>query len=235
MNAWIDSHGGTAPSGGRRPLEVHELGSVPYREAWELQHRLFERRAAGAIPDTLLLLEHPPTITLGRAGGRDHLLASAEELAARGIDLLEIDRGGDVTYHGPGQVVAYPILDLSRLLPDLNRYVRALEETMMRVLRDHGLESERIAGMSGVWVGGAKVGAVGIRVKEWITMHGFALNVNTELSAFDLIVPCGLHGRPVTSLAQLLGHPMELEQARREVVSALAAVFGFEPVQGRPR
>lgn len=235
MTAWIDSHGGTAPSGSRRPLDVFELGRVPYREAWELQHRLFEQRAASAIPDTLLLVEHPPTITLGRAGGRDHLLASAEELATRGIEVLEIDRGGDVTYHGPGQVVAYPILDLSRLLPDLNRYVRALEETMMRVLRDHGVEPERVAGMSGVWVGGAKVGAVGVRVKEWITMHGFALNVNTDLSGFGLIVPCGLHGRPVTSLARLLGHPLDLAEVRRQVASALAGVFGFEPGPGQLR
>jgi lipoate-protein ligase B len=232
MSAWIDTNGGRASADERRPLEVLELGRVPYREAWDLQHRLFERRAAGEIPDTLLLLEHPPTITLGRVGKREHLLASGEELAKRGLEVLEIDRGGDITYHGPGQSVTYPILDLTTLLPDLNRYVRALEETMMRVLLDYGLESERVAGMSGVWVRGAKVGAVGIRVKDWITMHGFALNVNTDLSGFGLIVPCGLHGRPITSLAQLLGRPVDLAEVRVRTVSALTAVFGFEPRSG---
>ncbi|MBI4872307.1 MAG: lipoyl(octanoyl) transferase LipB [Candidatus Riflebacteria bacterium] len=209
------------------PLDVRWLGRVPYREAWELQRRLFEERAHGAVGDTLLLMEHPPTITLGRSAKREHVLAGPEDLARRGVEVVEIDRGGDVTFHGPGQLVGYPILDLSPLMPDVQKYVRALEEVMLRVSAGCGVPAGRVPGMSGIWSGDAKIGAIGVKVKQWITMHGFALNVNAELAGFGLIVPCGLAGKSVTSLHLLAGHPLDAEEVRTMTVSAFAEVFGL--------
>ncbi|MBI2943004.1 MAG: lipoyl(octanoyl) transferase LipB [Candidatus Wallbacteria bacterium] len=207
-----------------------DLGRIAFQEAWALQQRLFELRGAGRLPDTLLLAEHPPTITLGRSGRRENLLLAAEAYAARGIELVEIDRGGDVTYHGPGQLVGYPILDLSERLPDVHRYVRALEEVMLHVLAGFGIAGARVPGMSGVWCGSEKVGAVGVKVKNWVTMHGFALNVDPRPDGFELIVPCGIRGKGVTSLARLLARPVDLGAVRQPTVDAFAAVFGATPV-----
>ena len=210
-----------------RTLAVRWLGRIGYQPALELQSALVERRRRGEIPDTLLLLEHPHVITLGSAGHGDHVLLSRDELAAREIALHEAGRGGDVTYHGPGQLVGYPILDLKPDRKDLHAYLRRLEQMLINALGAFGLEGEREAA-TGVWVRGAKVGAIGIRVSSgWITSHGFALNANTDLSYFDAIVPCGLHDRRVTSISRLLDRAVTPEDAAPAVIAAMTAEFGY--------
>ena len=186
-----------------RSLEVRRLGLVPYAEALAMQRALVEERRAGAVPDLLLLLQHPAVITLGVKGdgGRSHILAADERLAEMGIDVSETGRGGDVTYHGPGQVVGYPIVDLRPDRCDVHRYVRDIEEVMIRVCAGYGVAAGRIAGLTGAWVGGEKIGAIGVRISRWITSHGFAFNVATDLRHFDLIVPCGIADHGVTCIA----------------------------------
>src|SRR3954471_13207120 len=177
-----------------RPIEVRRLGVVPYAEALALQRELVEERKADRIPDLLLLLQHPAVITLGVRGdgGRSHIVATRDRLGELGIDVLETGRGGDVTYHGPGQLVGYPIVDLKPDRCDVHRYVRDLEEVMIRAAAVFGVTAERIAGLTGAWVGNGKVAAIGVRISRWVTSHGFALNVSTNLEHFGLIVPCGI-------------------------------------------
>src|SRR4051794_21624077 len=175
-----------------RQLRAHRLGLTPYATALALQERLVAARQAGQVGDTLLLLEHPKVITLGRAAKAHNILMPREQLADAGYELFETGRGGDVTFHGPGQLVGYPIVNLMPERADVRRYVSDLEETMIRVCADYGLTAERIAGMNGTWIGTRKVGAVGVRISRWITMHGFAINVNTNLASYGAIVPCGL-------------------------------------------
>lgn len=208
-----------APDGGT--VAVRRLGTVPYREAWAIQRRLATERSAGRIPDTLLLLAHPPVITLGKGGSPAHLLGSARDLARRGVEFVETDRGGDITFHGPGQIVGYAIVDLTARGRDLHRYLRDVEEVLIRALADLGIAAGRAPGLTGVWVADAKIAAIGIRVSRWVAHHGFALNVDTDLSYFDLIVPCGIADRRVTSMAALLGRPV----GRAAVEDALARVF----------
>jgi lipoyl(octanoyl) transferase len=188
-----------------RPVDVRRLGLVPYSEALALQRELVEARRADTLPDVLLLLEHPPVLTLGVRGdgGRSHILATPAALASRGIEVFETGRGGDITYHGPGQIVGYPIVNLKPDRCDVHRYVRDLEEVLIRVAADYGVPARRIAGLTGVWVGEDKLAAIGVRISRWITSHGFALNHATNLSHFDLIVPCGIADRGVTSLTRL--------------------------------
>jgi len=181
-------------------------------------------RQAGAIPDTLLLLEHDPVFTMGRNAVAQHVLFPQEVLRQRGYAVFETGRGGDVTYHGPGQVVGYPILDLSPDRRDVHRYVRDLEEVMIRAAADFGVTGSRIPGLTGVWVGDEKIGAIGVRIARWVTSHGFAFNVATDLSPFDLIVPCGIRGRGVTSL-QKLGRPATVAEVMDRLAYHLAAVF----------
>jgi lipoate-protein ligase B len=200
---------------------VRRLGRIGYRAAWALQRQLVAARSADEIPDTLLLLEHPPVITLGRAGSTDHLLGSEAELAGRGVELVASDRGGDITFHGPGQIVGYAVVDLAARGRDLHRYLRDLETVLIRALAEFGIHAGRSPGLTGVWVGDAKVAAIGIRVSRWITHHGFALNVQTDLSYFDLIVPCGIADRRVTSMEALLGGPVD----RAAVEAALGRAF----------
>ena len=207
-----------------QPLEIRRLGTVPYADALELQRRLVEERRAEAIPDVLLLVEHPPVLTLGVRGdgGRSHILATADALAARGIEVLETGRGGDITYHGPGQIVGYPILDLKPDRCDVHRYVRDLEEVLIRMAADCGIAARRaFEGLTGVWVGDEKLAAIGVRISRWITSHGFALNDTTNLSHFDLIVPCGIADRGVTSLAKL-----GCSATRFEIEERIAHQFG---------
>jgi lipoyl(octanoyl) transferase len=204
------------------PLAVHRLQTIGYAAALELQERLLEARIAQRIPDTLLLLEHTPVITLGRGSKPEHVLASREALALAGVELHETGRGGDVTYHGPGQLVAYPIVDLSPDRRDVRRYVAALEEVMIRVAAAYGLEAGRIAGLNGAWIGERKLGAVGVRIRRWVTMHGFALNVSTSLSAFELIVPCGIADKQVTSLERELSRAVAMD----DVIEVTMRVFG---------
>ena len=211
-----------------RTLAVRYPGRIGYAPALELQATLVERRRRGEIPDTLLILEHPHVITQGSSTHAGHVLLSRHELAERGIGLYEAGRGGDVTYHGPGQLVGYPILDLKPDRKDLHRYLRSLENVLVRVLAEFGLVGERDDTATGVWVGGAKAAAIGIRVSSrWITSHGFALNADTDLSYFDAIVPCGLAGRPVTSISRLLNRRVTPEEAAPAVVASMAAEFGY--------
>ena len=209
-----------------RELTVRRLGRVRYADALELQAQLVADRQAGRIGDTLLLLEHEPVFTLGRNARRDHVLLPEAELRARGFEVFEVGRGGDVTHHGPGQVVGYPILDLSPDRRDVHRYVRDLEEVMIRVCADYGTVASRIAGLTGAWVGDAKIGAIGVRIARWVTSHGFAFNVANDLDPFRLIVPCGIRERGVTSLEQVLGHPVAVEEAISRLVERFREVFG---------
>ena len=211
-----------------RPLEVRRLGRVRYGDGLELQERLVARRQAGEIPDQLLLLEHDPVFTLGRNARRENVLLPEEALRERGFEVFESGRGGDVTYHGPGQVVGYPILDLSPDRRDVHRYVRDLEEVMIRCCADYGIEAGRVEGLTGTWVGHDKIGAIGVRISRWVTSHGFALNVSTDLAPFDLIVPCGIPGRGVTSLERLLRRDVPLDEVMDRLTSHLATVFERE-------
>ena len=208
-------------------VEIKRLGLVSYEEAVALQQHLVQERKAGVIPDQLLLLEHPPVITLGvkTRTDRSHVLASDESLKARGVELFESGRGGDVTFHGPGQLVGYPILDLKPDRCDVHRYVRDLEEVLIRAVATFGVTAAPDRGLTGVWVGPDKLAAIGVRISRWITSHGFALNVNTDLSHFDLIVPCGIRGRGVTSLQRILGRTVDMVEVERAVIDAFAQVF----------
>ncbi len=182
-------------------------------------------RQANRIPDTLLLLEHEPVFTLGRNAKQEHVLFPADALRARGFDVFDTGRGGDVTYHGPGQVVGYPILDLKPDRQDVHRYVRDLEEVMIRTCADYGFSAERIKGMSGCWVGQSKIGAIGVRLARWVTSHGFAFNVDVDLAPFELIVPCGIQGKSVTSLRSL-GHAATISDVQERLALRLGQVFG---------
>jgi lipoyl(octanoyl) transferase len=214
-------------------LSVRRLGLVDYAEAQDMQAALVEERRAGRIGDTLLLLEHPPVITLGvkTRRGPTHIVASPELLASHGVGVYETGRGGDVTYHGPGQLVAYPIFDLRPDRCDVHRYVRDLEEVLIRTSAAFGIASRRVPGLTGVWTGVAgreeKLAAIGVRISRWITSHGFALNVATNLSHFDLIVPCGIVDRGVTSIERLLGRPVPMGDVEAAVVDSFEAVFGL--------
>jgi lipoyl(octanoyl) transferase len=210
------------------PLVVSRLGRVPYARGLEIQAALVAERQAQRVPDHLLLLEHDPVFTLGRNARRENVLFPAEALRARGFEVFETGRGGDVTYHGPGQVVGYPILDLAPDRCDVHRYVRDLEEVMIRTCADYGVPAGRVEGLTGTWVGHDKIGAIGVRIARWVTSHGFAFNVATDLSAFDLIVPCGIRGRGVTSLERLLGRPVPLNEAMDRLAGHLGTVFGRE-------
>ena len=224
-----------------RPLDVRRLGTIGYADALAMQRALVEERRADRIPDTLLLLQHPAVITLGVKGdgGRSHILATTEKLTELGIDVQETGRGGDVTYHGPGQIVGYPILDLKPDRQDVHRYVRDVEEVMIRVCADYGLLAGRVQGLTGTWLscdaaGGRdgspwlaaeKIGAIGIRISRWITSHGFAFNVSTNLDHFRLIVPCGIGDRGVTSLEKATGRRIPIAEVEDAFTRHFAGVF----------
>ena len=220
-----------AISGDVRLLEVRRLGLIGYQEALELQRELVEERRANRVPDLLLLLQHPPVITLGVRSeiARANVVATSERLAELGVEVHETGRGGDVTYHGHGQIVGYPILDLRPDRCDVHRYVRDLEEVMIRACADYGISATRIAGLTGTWVGAEKIGAIGIRISRWITSHGFAFNVGTDLDHFKLIVPCGISDRGVTSLEQLTGRTIPLVAVEDVLVRRFSEVFERQP------
>ena len=210
-----------------RLMQVRRLGLVSYGDALELQAELVRQRRADEIPDTLLLLEHPHVITLGSGSHDENVLVTPEERAARGIELFDTGRGGDVTYHGPGQLVGYPIFDLKPDRQDLHRYLRDIEEALIGVLSDFGLRGGRKEGLTGVWVDGRKLAAIGVRVSSgWITSHGFALNVTTDLSFFGTIVPCGIRDQGVGSLATELGRPVQMAEAEASAVRWFERIFG---------
>ena len=208
-------------------MEIRQLGVVPYAVASDMQRALVEERRAGRVPDLLLLLEHPHVITLGvkADAARSHLIATPDLLASRQVEVHETGRGGDITYHGPGQIVGYPILDLRPDRCDVHKYVRDLENVMIRTVGDFGLEGSRIAGLSGAWVGPDKIGAIGVRISRWITSHGFAFNVMTDLDFFKLIVPCGIETGGVTSLSRAAGRRVSMQEAQAAIVRNFAAVF----------
>jgi len=213
-----------------RELAVRRLGTVSYGDALNLQRRLVDQRRTGEIPDTLLLLEHPPVITLGvKKTSRANVVATPALLAARGVEVVETGRGGDVTYHGPGQLVAYPILDLRPDRQDVHRYVRDLEAVMIAVCEGYGLAAGRVSGFSGTWIENRKIGAIGVRISRWVTSHGLAFNVSTDVSAFDLIVPCGITDRGVTSLEKELSRPIQMDEVMDRLVGAFLGVFGRSP------
>jgi lipoyl(octanoyl) transferase len=205
------------------------MGRVPYQDALALQEEMVARRRSGEIPDQLILLEHPHVVTLGTSSRGEHVLLSPGEMEALGIQLFEVGRGGDVTYHGPGQLVGYPILSLSPDRKDLHRYLRDIEEALLRALAEFGITAGRQEGLTGVWVGQSKVAAIGVRVSSgWITSHGFALNVDPALSFFSSIVPCGIQDRGVASMASVLGRPVSLQEVSPAVVRCFGEVFGRE-------
>jgi len=211
-------------------IDVRRLGLVSYADGLELQRGLVDDRKAGRIPDTLLLLQHPHVLTIGvKKDGRRHILAAPDLLAARGVEVFETGRGGDVTYHGPGQLVGYPIIDLNPGRRDVHVYVRDLEEVMIRVCADYGLAAGRVKGMSGAWIGDGKIGAVGVRISRWVTSHGFAFNVTTDLDFFNLIVPCGIADKAVTSLAAELGRPAPMAEVEDAFVRHFSGVFASPP------
>lgn len=212
-------------AGERRRIDVVRLGRTDYRACWALQRRLQERRTEGGIGDTLLLTEHEPVITLGTTANRAHLLAPRETLSQAGIDVVDVDRGGDVTFHGPGQIVGYLILDLQQHTPDLHVYLRQIEELIIGTLCLYDVDASRMPGYTGVWVGDRKICAIGVNVRRWVTMHGFALNVNTDLSSFRHIIPCGISGYGVTSLAELRGGPVALHEVEDNLVRVCDRVF----------
>ena len=210
---------------------VHQ-GLIPYAPAYELQRQLVAARKARAIPDVLLLCEHPHVITLGRNGTRANLRVSDDLLRKRNVEFHPSDRGGDITYHGPGQIVGYPILDLTGHRRDIGWYVAQLEETMIRAAADFGLAAKRVPGQHGAWIdtpdGEEKLGALGVHLSRWVTSHGFAYNVSTDLGYFDLILPCGIAGKGVTSLERALGCSVPIGEVRDSLVAHFASAFGFE-------
>lgn len=217
-------------------LCVRSLGLVPYHEALRLQEEHVAARAAGEIPDTLLLLEHPPVLTAGRGAAADSVRADAALLARRGLEVVPVSRGGDVTWHGPGQLVGYPIAHLDRWNRDLHAFLRGLEQGLIDSLERHGVTAHRISGRTGVWVDDRKIASIGIAVRRWVSYHGFALNVRPDLADFDLIHPCGLHGVRMTSLAERLGgEGPSLETVAHEVAADVARALGYDGAEWESR
>jgi lipoyl(octanoyl) transferase len=212
-------------------LTIVDLGLIPYAHGWELQKRVVAARKAGAIEDVLLFCEHPHVITLGRSGSRANLLASETVLRQKGIECFETTRGGDITYHGPGQIVGYPILHLGLIRRDVAWYVRTLEEAMIRATAEWGIAAGRVPGKTGIWVGETdteeKLAAIGVHISRWVTSHGFAYNVSTDLRYFDMIVPCGIAGRKATSLEKLLGRNVSPSEIKPLLAKHLGEVFGL--------
>ncbi|MEW6125627.1 MAG: lipoyl(octanoyl) transferase LipB [Acidobacteriota bacterium] len=208
-----------------RECEAQYLGRVPYSEGLGLQERAVEELKENSGNERLFLLEHNHVFTLGRSAKASHILLNQETLNSRGIEVFEIGRGGDVTYHGEGQLVGYPIINLKPDRQDVHRYVRDLEEVLIRAIAEYGIEGARIRGLTGVWVGDKKIAAIGVRIARWITSHGFALNVNTDLNYFKMIVPCGITDKGVTSIEKLLGRPVDLSEVAQKVSGHFASVF----------
>ena len=228
----------------RKAVDVYDLGHAPYRRVWKLQRNaqkwLIDQKKQfrdGLIDeksrnDMLFFVEHPHVYTLGKSGESAHLLKTLEELKDIDAEFIEIDRGGDITYHGPGQIVGYPILDLDRHFTDIHKYLRYLEEVIIKTCRDYNIDTARIDGLTGVWAGQQKICALGIRCSRWVTMHGFAMNVNTDLSYFNHIIPCGIQNKSVTSLSKLLNRKVDEEEVKQKLLKNFSAVFDVEIIAG---
>ena len=211
-------------------LDIYELGTVPYEKALEYQENLLAKRIAEEIPDSLILLEHPPTITTGRKGNTGNLLVRKEYLEKHGISFIHASRGGDITFHGPGQIVGYPILNLKNHEMDIRKHLRSIEEVIIRTLRDFEIEGRRIDGVTGVWVKRSKIASIGIAIRKWVTYHGFALNVSTNLDYFELILSCGITDVRITSIGSWLGDEgnIKMDEVTQSVIKNFMGVFGFE-------
>ncbi|MGE5496431.1 MAG: lipoyl(octanoyl) transferase LipB [Syntrophothermus sp.] len=214
-----------------RELEYFDLGHIAYGKAWDLQKETFTLRKNGEINDTIYLLEHPHTYTMGKVTDKANLISSEEYLKKNNISVYEIDRGGDITYHGPGQIVGYPIIDLSAWKKDTHLYLRGLEEVIILVCREYGLDAGRIDKLTGVWIGHRKIAAIGIKVSSWITMHGFAFNIDPDLSLFSGIIPCGIKDKEVTSLCRETGYQIPVEEVKEILVIKFQEVFGYSSVK----
>lgn len=211
-------------------LQIVDVGLTAYQPTWKLQQKIFNLRVDQKISDVLLLTQHHHVYTLGKSSNEAHLLADENELKATGAEVYRIDRGGDITYHGPGQLVGYPILDLNGYYLDIHRYLRDIEEVLMRTLNDFGIKSHREENYTGVWVGSEKITAIGVKVSRWVTMHGFALNVNTNLSYFNRIIPCGIFHKGVTSMVRILGNEVPLQDVIKSVSLHFGEVFGIQTI-----
>jgi len=212
-------------------LTYCDLGTIDYKDAWDLQKNLFNSRYKKEINDTLLLLEHPHTYTLGKTADRNNLIAEDKFLNQNKISVYDIDRGGDITYHGPGQIVGYPIINLTGWKKDTHKYLRAIEEVIIKTCAEYNIAAGRNQEYTGVWVGDKKIAAIGIKVSRWITMHGFAFNVNTDLSLFDGIIPCGIKEKSVTSLQNELGRAIEINEVKTFILEKFTEVFDYSPAE----
>jgi lipoyl(octanoyl) transferase len=216
-----------------KKLKYSDLGIIDYKEAWDLQKTIFELRSKQKIDDVLLLLEHPNTYTLGKTADGNNLVGNEEYLQKNRISVYDIDRGGDITYHGPGQIVGYPIIDLNNWGKDTHKYLRALEEIIIRTCGDYGLGAERVPKFTGVWIENRKIAAIGIKVTRWITMHGFAFNVNTDLSLYNGIIPCGITNKEVTSLNKELNTKVDLSEVKSKILNHTKEIFGYSNIEIR--
>ncbi len=213
-----------------RKLYYCDLGLIDYKEAWDLQRETFELRADNKIPDVIYLLEHPNTYTFGKTADHNNLVGSEEYLKSNKISVYDIDRGGDITYHGPGQIVGYPIINLTDWNQDTHKYLRALEETIIQTCAEYGISSGRVPKYTGVWVEDRKIAAIGIKVTRWVTMHGFAFNVNTDLSFFSGIIPCGISDKDVTSIKREIQSDVPIGEVKSRIMKNFARVFGYQDV-----
>jgi lipoate-protein ligase B len=218
-----------------KELLYSDLANIDYQEAWDLQKNIFELRYKKEIPDVLFLLEHPHTYTLGRIADKAHLIGSQEYLHQNNISVYDIDRGGDITYHGPGQIVGYPIIDLNLWQKDTHKYLRGLEEIIINTCSQYGITAERDTEHTGVWIGNRKIAAIGIKVSRWITMHGFAFNINSDLSFFNGIVPCGIFNKEVTSLNKELNRNVDLSEVKELLVNNFMQFFGYNSMHTLPK
>ncbi len=210
-----------------RIFDYSDLGLINYEQAWDIQKEIFDLRLRNEINDTFFLLEHPHTYTLGKVAEKENLISSESQLKELGISVYEIDRGGDITYHGPGQIVGYPIIKLSDWKEDTHQYLRGLEEVIILTCREYGIETERNPKYTGVWIGERKIAAIGIKVNRWITMHGFAFNINTDLSYFEGIIPCGIKDKDVTSLQHELGKEINIVEVKEKLIKNFKKVFDY--------
>jgi lipoyl(octanoyl) transferase len=211
-------------------LTYCDLGFIDYKEAWDLQQVIHLKRVVGEVEDTFFLLEHPNTYTLGKTAHKENLIGTEDYLKKNQISVYDIDRGGDITYHGPGQIVGYPIIDLNNWYKDTHKYLRALEELIIKTCSDYGLNCERNPKHTGVWIGDRKIAAIGIKVSRWITMHGFAFNVNTDLKLFNGIIPCGIQDKSVTSLSKELGKEINISDVKTKLLNNFVELFKYDEV-----
>ena len=211
-----------------RTFRTVDLGEVPYKDTWDLQAELLKLRSKSLIPDTLLLLEHPNTYTFGKTADRNNLVGNSDFLQKNGISVFEIDRGGDVTYHGPGQLVGYPIIHLTEWYQDTHKYLRALEEAIILTIAEYGITGTRNSKYTGVWIENRKIAAIGIKVSRWVTMHGFALNVSTNLNLFNGIIPCGISDKEVTSIEKEIGKSVDMQEVKQKFAQHFSEVFSYE-------